>query len=243
METNFFSFQEVITGSNAYELYLEARYQVFCEELGRVVPTGMKSSRGRDIETDQYDPVSRHFLAFHKPSGAVAGFVRVIMPSPLGLNVSPRYIIEKPLPYHDVTDAVLGEISRMAIVPVFRRRHSDRGRPFQGDPELEMSLQPEGLRQHQPELVLGMYREIYRMCRAAGIDYCVAAMDHRFSRLLISLGFPFVPVGPVNELVDPPRRVYLVSANEIERRFSVCGKEILAFMQTEGAFHGKAEAA
>lgn len=34
----------------------------------------------------------------------------------------------------------------------------------------------------------------------------VAAMDSHFSRLLIALGFPFVPVGPVNEAVSPPRR-------------------------------------
>lgn len=233
MESTFFRFEEVLPRTAGYERYLEARYEIFCEELGRVEAPGALSSTGRPIETDHYDPVSRHFVAIHKPTETVAGFVRVILPNEFGLNVTPRYVIERPLPYPDATDERIGEISRMAITAHFRRRHSDQGKPIQGDPESEMSGKPEGVRRHQPELVLGMYREIYQMCRQVGIDHCMAAMDGRFSRLLVALGFPFVPVGPFNASVKPPRRVFLISAAEMERSLGQREAHILDFMRAQ----------
>lgn len=233
MESTYFRFEEVLPGTAGYDAYLEARYEIFCEELGRVEAPGALSGKGRPVETDHYDAVSRHFVAIHKATDGVAGFVRVIMPNELGLNVTPRYVIERPLPYPDATDDRIGEISRMAIASRFRRRHSDQGKPVHGDPETEMSGKPDGMRRHQPELVLGMYREIYRMCRQAGITHCMAAMDGRFSRLLVALGFPFVPVGPVNDKVKPPRRVFLISAAEMERSLGEREADVLSFMQAQ----------
>ena len=159
METTYFRFEEVLPGSPAYERYLEVRHDVFCTELGRVQPTGLSSSNGRPIETDGYDVHSRHFVAYYKPDESVAGFVRVIMPNEKGLNVTPRYVIDHPLPYADATDDRIGEISRMAIAQHFRRRHSDQGKPIQGDPASEMAHGKDGLRRHQPELVLGSQME------------------------------------------------------------------------------------
>ncbi len=232
MDTNYFHFEEVLPGTDGFDDYQEARYDVFCEELGRVEPTGQFNRRGHPIETDRYDEHSRHFIARHKQSGIVAGFMRVIMPNPLGLNVFDRYTINEPLPYGVHLDQI-GEISRLAVTPRFRRRHEDEGKPVQGDPETEMRGRPEGMRQHQPELVLGLYREVYHLCQNAGVDYCVAAMDRRFSRLLNTLGFPFVAVGPVNEHVSPPRRVFLISAAEMERSLGSRENCILRFMQTQ----------
>lgn len=235
METTYFRFEEVLPGTPAYERYLEARHDVFCTELGRVAPTGLCSSAGRPIETDAYDAYSRHFAAFYKADDSVAGFVRVILPSEKGLNVTPRYVIDHPLPYADATDDRIGEISRMAIAPHFRRRRSDQGKPIQGDPDGEMFRKPDGLRRHQPELVLGMYREIYQLCKGLDIGYCVAAMDSHFSRLLIALGFPFMPVGPVNEGVSPPRRVFLISALEIERSLGTREESVLGSRTSRAA--------
>lgn len=231
METAYFRFEEVVRGSEAYEHYLESRYEIFCEELARVEAPKEFSSGGKPIETDHHDEHSRHFVAVHKPSGTIAGFVRVILPGPEGLNVTTRYVIDDPLPYADASPDRVGEISRMAISSRFRRRHSDQGKPVHGNPEEELVGRPEGARRHQPELVLGMYREIYRMCMDSGIGYCLAAMDSRFSRLLVGLGFPFVAVGPLNEAVRPPRRVFIISAAEMERSLGKREGDILGFMQ------------
>ncbi len=233
METEYFIFYEVIPGTPDFEDYLEARYLVFCEELGRVAATGIFSSRGHPIETDQYDANSRHFIARHKRTGVMAGFMRIIMPNEHGLNVAQRYIIERPLPYASATDDKIGEISRLAVTPHFRRRPSDKGKPIQGDLESEMTLKTEGSRHHQPELVLGMYREVYQLCRQTGLGYCMAAMDNLFSRLLTRLGFPFVAVGPLNTSVTPARRVYIISATEMERTLGAREDTILQFMQTQ----------
>ena len=252
METVYFTFYEVIPGTPDFEDYLEARYLVFCEELGRVDATGIFSSRGHPIETDHYDANSRHFIARHKRTGVIAGFMRIIMPNEHGLNVAQRYIIERPLPYASATDDNIGEISRLAVTRNFRRRPSDKGKPIQGDPESEMTLktesplqhQPgdaesemalktEGPRHHHPELVLGMYREVYQLCRQTGLGYCMAAMDNLFSRLLTRLGFPFVAVGPLNTSVTPARRVYVISATEMERTLGAREDAILQFMQAQ----------
>lgn len=236
METSFFHVEEVLPGTLAYERYLEFRYEIFCSEFHRVVPTECAlSSNGLPMETDQYDAYSRHFLSTHKVTGRPAASVRVILPSPIGLNVTPRYIIDRPLPYAEATDNNTGEISRMAIAPQFRRRQEDRNKPFQGDPESEMSRLPDNHRRHQPELVLGMYREIYLVCKQLGIDYCMAAMENRFSRLLKTLGFPWVTVGPLNENVEPHRRVYLIGAEEMERSLSQRETCILSFLQAQEA--------
>jgi N-acyl amino acid synthase of PEP-CTERM/exosortase system len=230
METVYFLFEEVVWGTLAYEYYLEFRYEIFCKELNRVVPPPSLFS-SRPMETDQYDPYSRHFIAYHKPTGTIAASVRVILPSPIGLKVASSYIIDRPLPYPDATDENIGEISRMAISPMLRRRKEDRKTLFQGDPTSEMSFQPDKNRRNQPELVLGMYREIYQLCKQIGIGYCMAAMDASFSRLLNSLGFPFKPVGPVNNSVHPPRRVYLISAVELEHSLSQREARVLSFLQ------------
>ncbi len=232
MDTNYFHFQEVLPGTSDFDDYQEARYDVFCEELGRVHATGQFNRRGHPIETDRFDAHSRHFIGRHKTSGVIAGFMRVIMPNPMGLNVSDRYTIDQPLPYGVTMDRV-GEISRLAVTPGFRRRHEDQGKSVQGDPETEMTCRGEGMRQHQPELVLGLYREVYHLCQSEGVDYCVAAMDRRFSRLLNTLGFPFLAVGPVNETVSPPRRVFLISAVEMERSLGSRENCILRFMQAQ----------
>lgn len=232
METDYFRFQEVVQGTEPYERYLEFRHEVFCQELQRIQADEFPvSSNGLPMETDQYDPHSRHFTAYHKLTGEFGAFVRVILPSEVGLNVTPRYVIDRPLPFDDATDANIGEISRMAIAPRFRRRHEDQDKPFQGDPEPEMSFRQEGHRRHQPELVLGLYREIYHLCKSVGIHYCVAAMDNRFSRLLNTLGFPFRPVGPVNESVQPNRRVFMISDAEMEHSLGSRESRLLGFMQ------------
>ncbi|NOT68600.1 MAG: GNAT family N-acetyltransferase [Methylophilaceae bacterium] len=234
METEFFKFKEVIPGTPAYELYLEFRYEIFCNELHRIAAESCAlSCNGHPIETDQYDVYSRHFMAYHKNSDSPAASVRVITPNPLGLNVAARYAIDQPLPYADATNANVGEISRMAIASQFRRRQEDKGKPFQGDPETEMSLQPDARRRHQPDLVLGMYREIYLLCNQIGIDYCMAAMENRFSRLLRTLGFPWLAISPINENVEPPRRVYIIGALDIERSLSQRETQILDFLKTK----------
>jgi hypothetical protein len=76
-----------------------------------------------------------------------------------------------------------------------------------------------------------MYREIFLLCSSIGIEYCYAAMDDRFSRLLQAIGFPFRPVSPLNTAVAPPRRVYLIGSDDIERSLAQRDQRILDFIK------------
>ena len=247
METEYFYFQQLQPGTEEYERYLEFRYAVFCDELRRITDIkAERSSAGLPIETDIFDPYSRHFMAYSKKTNEKAACVRMILPNPLGLNVHLRYQIDKPLPYPDANHENIGEISRMAIAPRYRRRDEDRGKPYQGDPELEMRFEKVGRRHHQPELVLGIHREIYQLCKSDSISYCVAAMEVRFGRLLTMLGYPFIPVGPINDSVQPKRRVFLISTIEMEKSLYGRDSRLLDFMRSglsKGEGEGRGEEA
>ena len=234
-QSTFFAFEEVLPGSPAHEAYLEARHAIFCSELGRVAPSNASSTRGLPIETDVYDDYSRHFVARRLETDEIAACVRVIFPSPAGLNVSARYQIDPVLPYEDARADNVGEISRMAISQAYRRRQgeSDRIHGLAGSEGLPQGVgRPE--RRHQPELVFGMYRMVYLACTSSGIDYCMAAMDNQFSRLLRTIGLPFVPVGPLNDQVEPPRRPYIIGARALEQGLARRNDALLAFMTASG---------
>jgi N-acyl amino acid synthase of PEP-CTERM/exosortase system len=236
VDTNFFRFFQVTAGTEQYERYLEFRHEVFCEELQRVSTIrDVLSARGRPMETDCYDAYSRHFLAVHRTSGETAGCARLILPNPLGLNVSARYVIDQ-RSIEGVPEDQIGEISRMAVSRRFRRRREDLHASATGSPQEEVKFTSDGKRRHQPELVLGMYREVFLCCSQVGVKYCFAAMDERFSRLLQTIGFPFRAVGPVNRYVSPARRVFFVSGKEIEQHLSRRDQRVLYFLSGQQTY-------
>lgn len=240
MDTHSFHFSEVLPGTKDYETYLQLRYSVFCEELKRIKGTSLpRNKTASNQETDAYDPYSRHFLGIHMKSGTPAACVRLILPNPRGLNIHARYIVNK-IPYPEADYAHTAELSRMAIAPFFRRRRDDQGKPFEGDPRDELPNmnsieQSNDRRHHQPELVLGMYREIYHLANQLNITHCFAAMEPSFSRLLIKLGFPFTPVGPINMHVQPPRRPYIISSHILEQQLAQYNPYLLDFLRGQAA--------
>ena len=51
--------------------------------------------------------------------------------------------------------------------------------------------------------MLGMYREMYRYSRKAGIRYWFAAMERALARSMDKIGFHFVPAGPETNYYGP----------------------------------------
>jgi N-acyl amino acid synthase of PEP-CTERM/exosortase system len=51
-------------------------------------------------------------------------------------------------------------------------------------------------RSNTPQILLGMYREIYQYSRDNGIQYWFAAMERSLVRILGQLGLHFTPIGP-----------------------------------------------
>ena len=58
-------------------------------------------------------------------------------------------------------------------------------------------------RSNSPEILLGLYREIFRFSRQAGIRYWFAAMEQPLARSLSRMGFDFNPIGPETDYYGP----------------------------------------
>jgi N-acyl-L-homoserine lactone synthetase len=139
------------------------RYQVFCLEMG----FEFESDARREIDMD--DPRSVHFLVMRNDGGAVAA-ARMILPE-----------IGKPLPTERVADHLeivpaditrMGEISRMTILPPFRRQLSIHN------------------------LII---RELITIAADYNLVGAIAVMEPVFIRYWNRLGIHFKPIGGLIE--------------------------------------------
>lgn len=106
------------------------RYQVYCEEMG------WEAKNDHKLESDQYDEYSLHCLVEHRKSGTFAGCARLVMPCSSSMIQklpierehlhSIRHVNHKPL---TTRQHRFGEISRIAVLPCFRRRKSEHYSP------------------------------------------------------------------------------------------------------------------
>lgn len=204
-----FSFEQMRPGNIAEADRLmqiaALRYEVYCLECHFLDPDDYP----RKIEIDEYD--DRSVLATaHNPDGVLVGTVRLVQAS-----VSQIYPFEK---HCQVFDSFAfppreqcGEISRLVVRKSFRRRPGDslqgitkefqeHGNPGTITPPAATSRER---RSNSPEILLGLYRELYRFSRQTGIHYWFAAMERSLARSLSRMGFDFKPVGPQTDYFGP----------------------------------------
>ncbi len=103
------------------------RYKVYCEDLGYEPPEKFPDQK----ESDSYDEYSAHYLLRHIPSGRYAGCVRVIQPQGESSDI--------PFPFEKICTHSLNlsaanrhqfcEISRLAVLPEFRKRQGEETLP------------------------------------------------------------------------------------------------------------------
>lgn len=101
------------------------------------------------------------------------------------------------------------EVSRLVVHKNYRRRAGDSlqgvtrdfqekgnpttiGQPVNNDEGRKVTER----RSNSPQILLGMYREIYQFSRNNGIQYWFAAMERSLARILGQLGLHFTPIGP-----------------------------------------------
>lgn len=167
------------------------RYQVYCVETGFENP----ADNPEGLEIDAADAHSLHSLLIHKPSGMVAGTVRLILPD----SDSP----DRGLPSIAVSPALRGlgkptlppsrtaEISRFSISKAFRRRVDDGLYP-----KSVLETHPDSLgRRALPSITLGLMRAIVAMTRAAEMSHVTAVIEPALERLLLRLGIRFERTG------------------------------------------------
>ncbi len=189
--------------TEAYRL----RYQVYCVENPFEDPTENPDG----LETDEFDERSVHSLLIHRPSKAVAGCVRLVLPRPTVGTV--RLVLPDgrqaagSLPIHRVCNhptlfdpdilppETTAEISRFAISKAFRRRRRDGLFPDSaenvGDDKIHV---PD--RRLLPHMTLGLLKGVMEMSAAYGITHWCAVLEPALLRLLGRLGLHLTPVGP-----------------------------------------------
>src|SRR5579864_3086854 len=186
---------EVIPADTAERLdaALRLRYQVYCVE--NPFENADEHLDGREI--DDCDHHSVHSLLIHRPSGAVAGTVRLVLPQagkrlPI-MHTCQHPILEDP---HILPTECTAEISRFAVSKQFRRRATDKlgvdyalvERPGSGG---------EFDRRVIPHITLGLMKAIVSMSWEHGIAHWCAVMEPALLRLIGRLGLEFPPLGPL----------------------------------------------
>lgn len=166
------------------------RFQVYCLETGFE-----DQSRFPDgCEHDAYDDHAVCSLLVHKPSGLIAGTVRLILPSNESaclpaVQVSPDLAN---LPENQFPRATAGEISRFAISKQFRKRREDSLIPA-----LYETAGSDGEQRVIPHITLGLMQAILRMSIENGISHLAILVEPALDRLIRKLGIRFEPVGPL----------------------------------------------
>ena len=165
------------------------RYSVYCVENSFEDPAANPDGR----ETDEFDGHAPHKLLVHRPSGTIAGVVRLILPRPERPNrgqpfnalAGPSAPASRRAP-----PARMAEASRFAVVRQFREVFRPAGTLSAGS---AFRAQATVMR----TVSIGLMRAIVEMMAEHRMTHLSAVMEPALLRLLARLGVHFQPVGPM----------------------------------------------
>ena len=195
--TPFFTFQRVRPGIDHVELeqIMALRYDIYCLECG-FLPADRYDN---GLESDEYDDCSAHFAA-HNLRDEIVGTLRLVRPGasqgfPFEQHCCSMYQeIELP------TKEACGEVSRLVVRKDYRRRTGDSLTGIADRVETRRhsarSYEHGDRRSSGPQILLGLYREMYRYSLQTGIRYWYAAMERSLAHALKKMGFRFMAIGP-----------------------------------------------
>lgn len=234
-----FSFRRLLSKEQEADMFREIarlRYEVYCAECKYL----NEQDYAAGLETDDYDRRSIQVSAENK-DGLVVGTVRLVLansqqifPFEEHCTVFPDFVFP---PKEECA-----EVSRLIVKKDFRRRPGDTlqgvTKEFQETGTAEdISPQTKSItykhkerRSSSPQIMLGMYREMYRYSRQNGIRYWYAAMEKGLARLLDRMGFHFVPVGPETDYYGPVT-TYIADLRQVESALNNANRFLLAWFQ------------
>lgn len=214
--TPFFTFKRLLEEDVKGVLFDEVaklRFEVYCQECKYLDESDFRDGK----EVDDFDGRSIHVAAFNL-EGAMVGTVRLVLAG----EAEPYPFEEHCQVFPDFTFPPrdqCGEVSRLIVRKSFRRRAGDSlqgvSKEFQEKgsaasigpaappPKSGNGGKPKRGGSSSPQIMLGMYRELYRYSRKNGINYWYAAMEKGLAGLLDRMGFHFIPVGPEMDYYGP----------------------------------------
>ena len=204
-----FTFKKIESKENLLEAF-KLRFQVYCKECNFI----NESDCLLGIETDEFDDHSAHFGAFDHQNFLVGG-VRLILPSCDKFPIE-DHCKELNIDYRVTPRGQCGEISRLTISKLFRRRANDG---LYYEPQIDnQTVEDKGmyfLRRVRP-MAFGLYRAMYQESKRIGVNHWFALMEPKLWMLLKIHGFVFRPIGPQVDfygMVTP----YTVDIPELEK--------------------------
>jgi len=174
------------------------RYKVYCTEMGTERAEDFPDGR----EFDSFDATAVHCLLQHRSSGIYAGCVRLVFNDPANPSAQLPFelfcreslrpsVMEEVLPHRNS----FGEISRLAVPAVFRRRKGEQGIPVPlllDEPPAPGSMER---RYYFSHITLGLFLAASAMGIVKGMNGVFAMMEPRLSRFLRQFGIEFQQVG------------------------------------------------
>lgn len=197
------------------------RYQVYCIEHSfenaAAFPDG--------LERDRFDERSVHSLLIHRPSGSIAGTVRLILP----VAGDPTACLPIDQVCHgpvlqgaeQLPREYTAEVSRFAVTKTFRRRVGEGGSPSGvTEKSLQEAKSEEALgsdRRMAHHITLGLIASLVQMSAENGILVWCSVMDRALLRLLTRIGIHFVNSGPEIEYHGKRQPCFVVLDALLER--------------------------
>ena len=240
--TPYFSFRRLLLSPeqemSAFEEIARLRYDVYCEECKYLEASAYQSGR----ETDGYDEHSLHISAQSR-EGTVVGTVRLVFANQAQIFPFEEHCTLFPdmkLPPREEC----AEVSRLIVKKSFRRRPGDslqgvskefqeHGNAQEIAPQTRSVITPKKERRSSsPQIMLGMYREMYRYSCQNGVRYWYAAMEKGLARLLDRMGFQFMPVGPETDYYGPVT-TYIADLRQVEAALNNANRFLLAWFKGE----------
>jgi N-acyl amino acid synthase of PEP-CTERM/exosortase system len=176
---------------------LQLRYQVYCVETG--YENAEQHANG--LEQDEFDAHSVHSLLIHRPSGLVAGTVRLVLANPARLE--DPFPIEKHCgstvrqPIKGPNRGELAEISRFCISRDFKRRMAEAETLWANTSEDPLMAAKFAQRRLIPHITVGLFAAIVRLSAQHGVRYWYAVMEPSLLRFLQRFGIEFESIGPM----------------------------------------------
>jgi N-acyl amino acid synthase of PEP-CTERM/exosortase system len=200
------------------------RFEVYCKER-QFLPSENYPSK---LEIDSYDRYAIHIGGTNQDN-LMIGTVRLVLPSSIGFPLFEHCELFPEYQYlcGEKLQHTSGEISRLAISRLYRRRLNDGlyGLAYKNDGiEVEsgvLSSEAQQLadqredRRTKPEIILGLYKEMYQTSKRQGITHWFVAMEKTLQRLLHRFSFDFTPIGPELDYYGPVTP-YIAVISEIE---------------------------
>lgn len=191
-----------LTYANSQELIAQVhkiRYDVFCQELE------LEKGCPQDVESDEFDSHSYHYLLQHRPSNTYAGTVRIVLPprdKPELLTPIEKFCFDAVDPsIMDITKLDRGsfaEVSRLAVPLSFRKRSGESGEPYIVSSKKQSKQNTEN-RSNFPHIAIGLYLAAASLFTLKELKYIFVMVEPRLARSLRRIGLHFEQMGEVIE--------------------------------------------